>query len=142
MFVKQLSVFIENREGRLAEVLQVLKENEVNMLSLSLADTSEYGLLRLIVSKPDTAKKALREKGFSAMLSEVLAVQLDHKVGKLQELVEVICEADVNIEYLYAMTTGKENAAIILKASDADRAVEALQTQGVKLYTQQEIEKL
>ena len=142
MFVKQLSVFIENREGRLAEVLQVLKENEVNMLSLSLADTSEYGLLRLIVSKPDTAKKALREKGFSAMLSEVLAVQLDHKVGKLQELVEVICEADVNIEYLYAMTTGKENAAIILKASDADRAAEALQTQGVKLYTQQEIEKL
>ena len=78
MFVKQLSVFIENREGRLAEVLQVLKENEVNMLSLSLADTSEYGLLRLIVLKADTAKKALGGKGFSAMLSEVLAVQLAH----------------------------------------------------------------
>ncbi len=142
MFIKQLSVFIENREGRLAEVLSVLKDSGVNMLSLSLADTSEYGLLRLIVSDPATAKAALNEKGFSCMLSDVLGVQLDHKVGKLQELVDVICKAEVNIEYMYAMTTAKENAAIILKASNGEKAVKALEEQGAKLYTQKEIEEL
>ena len=73
MFVKQLSVFIENREGRLEQVTEVLKEQDINILSLSMADTTEYGMLRMIVSDPDKAKAALREKGFSAMLTDVLA---------------------------------------------------------------------
>ena len=75
MFVKQLSVFIENREGRLEQVTEVLKEENINILSLSMADTTEYGMLRMIVSDPEKAKAGLRSKGFSAMLTDVLAVK-------------------------------------------------------------------
>ena len=80
MYVKQLSVFIENREGRLFDVLETLKEGNINIVSLALADTSDYGLLRLIVSDSAKAKQVLRDKGFSAMLTEVLAVKLPHNV--------------------------------------------------------------
>ena len=83
MFVKQLSVFIENREGRLEQVTEVLKEQDINILSLSMADTTEYGMLRMIVSDPDKAKAALREKGFSAMLTDVLAVKLSFCMTEL-----------------------------------------------------------
>ena len=82
MFIKQLSVFIENREGRLGEVLTTLKDNNINIISLSLADTSDYGMLRMVTSSPDEAKKVLKESGFSAKLTDVLAVKLEHKVGE------------------------------------------------------------
>ena len=83
--MKQLSVFIENREGRLEDVLNLLKEENINIISLSLADTSDYGMLRLIVSDPQKGREALKENGFSATLNDVVAVTLPHKVGALQE---------------------------------------------------------
>ena len=89
MFVKQLSVFIENREGRLEQVTDVLKTQNINILSLSMADTTEYGMLRMVVSNPEVAKKALREEGFSAMLTDVLAAHLaGMRAYMLQPLVE------------------------------------------------------
>lgn len=142
MFVKQLSVFIENREGRLKEVLQVLKTSGVNIVSISLADTSEYGLLRLLVTNPEAGKEALRGNGFSAMLTDVLAIRLSHQVGKLQELLEVICGENINIEYMYALSTGKEDASIVLKASDLHKAEEALLARGVEIVTPGEIEAM
>ena len=93
MTSKQLSVFIENRKGRLSQVLEVLKENDVNILSLSLADTTEYGLLRLIVNDPKLGKEKLSEKGFSSLLSDVLIVKISHKTGSLQELLKKIEKA-------------------------------------------------
>ena len=86
MFLNQLSVFIENREGRLDQVLETLKNNGINIVSLSLADTSDYGMLRMIVSDAEAAKAALREAGFSAMLTPVMGVKLAHKAGSLQIL--------------------------------------------------------
>ena len=139
MFVKQLSVFIENREGRLEEVLQVLKNSGVNIVSLSLADTSEYGLLRLLVTNPEVGKEALKENGFSAMLTDVLAIKLSHQVGKLQELLGAICGENINIEYMYALSTGKDDASIVLKASNLEKAAEALQSKGVEIVTPREI---
>lgn len=139
MFVKQLSVFIENREGRLEEVLQVLKDNGVNIVSLSLADTSEYGLLRLLVTNPQGGKKALKENGFSAMLTDVLAIKLAHRIGQLQELLGVICDANINIEYMYALSTGLDDASIVLKTSDLEKAAKALEDTGVEIVTQDEI---
>lgn len=139
MYTKQLSIFIENREGRLKEVLQALKEQDVNIVSLSLADTSEYGLLRLLVTDPEKGKQALRDKGFSAMLTDVLAVKISHKAGKLQELLEIICEANVNIEYMYALTTGKEDASIVIKTSDLQRAADLLRARGVQVVTSEEV---
>lgn len=139
MFVKQLSVFIENREGRLEEVLQVLKQCGVNIVSLSLADTSDYGLLRLLVTDPETGKEALKKSGFSAMLTDVLAIRLSHQVGKLQELLEAICDENINIEYMYALSTGKDDASIVLKASDLEKAAKTLQAKGVEIMSAREI---
>ena len=93
MFINQVSVFIENRTGRLDEVLESLKEADINIISLSLADSSEYGLLRMIVSEPERAKEVLKAKDFSAMLTPVLGVKLSHKVGQLQVLLAEICKA-------------------------------------------------
>ncbi|MBO5166004.1 MAG: amino acid-binding protein [Lachnospiraceae bacterium] len=139
MYIKQLSVFIENREGRLEEVLDVLKQSGVNIVSLSLADTSEYGLLRLLVNNPEAGKKALRENGFSAMLTDVLGVKLCHRVGYLQELLEVICKNGINIEYMYALSTGTDDASIVIKTSDLEKAAAILKETAVELVTQEEI---
>lgn len=142
MFVKQLSVFIENREGRLKEVLQALKNNGVNIVSMSLADTSEYGLLRLLVTNPEEGKAALKGAGFSAMLTDVLAIKLSHQVGKLQELLVAICDENINIEYMYALSTGRDDASIVLKASDLEKAAKALQEKGVEIVTSADIQAM
>ena len=102
MFIKQLSVFIENKEGRLVEVLDVLKKEQVSVISLSLADTSEYGLLRMITDRPQAGQAALKEKGFSAMLSDVLAVKLSHHVGSLQEILSNV-GGPLSVKYLMEM---------------------------------------
>lgn len=142
MFLKQLSVFIENRKGRLEDVLKILKENNINIISLSLADTEDYGVLRLIVSDPEAARGVLKENGFSAVLTEVLAVRLAHSVGQLQELLEAICEAQINVEYMYAMSTGIDDACIVLKPSDLTRTGQLLSMDGVELVTRADIEKM
>ena len=140
MYIKQLSVFIENREGRLEEVLDVLKKRDVNIVSLSLADTSDYGLLRLLVKKPEEGKAALLENGFSAMLTDVLGIKLRHRVGQLQELLEVICKSHINIEYMYALSTGTDDASIVIKTSDLEKAAEVLKETDVELVTAEEIQ--
>lgn len=141
MYMKQLSVFIENREGRLEEVLEVLKRENVNIVSMSLADTSDYGLLRLLVDKPETGKKALQTQGFSAMLTDVLAIRLSHRVGKLQELLEVICKSHINIEYMYALSTGTDDASIVIKTSDLSKAAELLKGTDVELVDASEFQE-
>ncbi len=139
MFIKQLSVFVENREGRLEDVLAVLKNNGVNIVSLSLADTNEFGMLRLLVNKPEAAREALKNEGFSAKLTDVMAIKLSHRVGMLQELLEVICEAHINVEYMYALSTGADDASIVLKTSDLALAEELLRKKGVEIVTPEEI---
>lgn len=134
MFVKQLSVFIENREGRLEQVTEVLKRENVNIVSLSLADTSEYGMLRMIVNDPEKAKKVLKENGFSAMLTDVIAVRLPHEVGMLQKLLNVLYSAEINIEYMYALATGKDNASMIVKTSDGEKALKALEENKMQVF--------
>ena len=141
MFVNQLSVFIENREGRLEQVLETLKEKNINIISLSLADTSDYGLLRMIVSNPEEGKNALKEAGFSAMLTQVLAVKLSHKVGQLQELLSEICKAGINIEYTYALATGNDDASIVIKPADLEKAAAVLKKTGVELIAAAELNK-
>ena len=121
MFAKQLTVFIENRTGRLCEVLNVLKLNDVNILSLSLADTTEFGLLRLIVDRPEVGKEKLAENGFSSLLSDVSIIKIPHKVGSLQELLRAIDESDVNIEYMYGLSVDGNEAYVVLKTSNVQK---------------------
>lgn len=138
MFVKQLSVFMENREGRLEQAAEVLKNQGINILSLSMADTMEYGMLRLVVSDPELAKSALRENGFSAMLTDVLAVKLEDQVGELYKLTHVLRTKGLNIEYMYALATSRQRA-IIVKASDGKAAADAVQESGLELYGNEEL---
>ena len=138
MFVKQLSVFMENREGRLEQVTQVLKEQNINILSLSMADTTEYGMLRMIVSNPEQAKTALREAGFSAMLTDVLAVKREDQVGELHKMTHILCSQGLNIEYMYALASANRRAMIV-KASDGEAAGKAVMEGGMELYSNQEM---
>ena len=139
MFVNQLSVFIENREGRLEQVLEALKEKNINIISLSLADSSDYGILRMIVSDPEGGKAILKEKGFSAMLTQVMAVKLSHQVGQLQTLLSEICRAGINLEYTYALATGTDDASIIIKTADLEKAAEVLEKTGVELIASKDL---
>lgn len=141
MFINQLSVFIENRTGRLEDVLEAIKEAGINIISLSLADSSDYGLLRMIVSEPEKAKEALKAKEFTAMLTPVLAVKLPHQVGQLQVLLDAICRAGINIEYTYALATGNDDASIVIKTADLKAAAQVLAETGVELITSKELTK-
>ena len=138
MFIKQLTVFIENRAGRLEQVTQILKDNNINIVSVSLADTSDYGLLRLILSDPDKAVTVLKEAGLSAMTTNVIAVKLTQHVGKLGELLAILSDAGVNVEYMYGLTSGDENASIVLKTSDQNKALDAITASTFELLTTEE----
>lgn len=142
MLAKQLTVFIENRTGRLCEVLNVLKQNKVNILSLSLADTTEYGLLRLIVDQPALGKEKLTENGFSSLLSEVSIIKIPHKAGSLQELLRAIEEGGVNIEYMYGLSIEGEEAYVVLKASDAEKIETIFAAYEIKTVTSEHLHSL
>ena len=142
MLAKQLTVFIENRTGRLCEVLNVLKQNNVNILSLSLADTTEYGLLRLIVDNPSLGKEKLTENGFSSLLSQVSIIKIPHKAGSLQELLKAIEEGGVNIEYMYGLSIEGEEAYVVLKASNAEKIEEIFAAYEITTVTDEHLQGL
>ena len=123
--IQQLSVFLENREGRLDEVLSVLAGNDINIVALSLADTSEYGMLRMIVSDPNKGKAVLKENGITSMLTDVVALRVPHETGSLSRAMHQIVEGDVNIEYMYAFAQG-DTAHVVIRPSNVERCVEIL----------------
>jgi len=129
---KQISVFIENRKGRLGEVLDVLKESDVNILSLSIADTSEYGLLRIISDKPQAGQTALSSAGFSAMLTDVCIVKVPHTPGALQNILRVISDEELNVEYMYGLSVAAEEASIVVKPSDLEKAKKVFEGHGIE----------
>ena len=137
MIIKQLSVFLENREGRIKDVLEILATNDINLVAISLADTSEYGLLRMIVSDPEKATKVLKEKQISAMLTDVICIRVPHAVGSLYKAMKELEDAGVNVEYMYAFANGAD-AAAVMKTKDADVAVKALQAKGFSVYSSDE----
>ena len=136
--MKQLTVFLENREGRLESVTDLLASKNINIACLALADTSEYGVLRLIVSDPDGAKAVLKEAGYSARLTEVLAVRLDQVPGTVSKLTKVLAAEGINIEYMYTLSSSKEFGSMILKVSDVEKAVSAVEAAGMALVNPEE----
>ncbi|MCI9382012.1 MAG: amino acid-binding protein [Dorea sp.] len=135
--IQQLSVFLENREGRLDDVLKVLAENEVNIVALSLADTSDYGMLRMIVSDPQKGRTALKEAGITAMLTDVVALRVPHATGSLSKAMHQIVEGEVNVEYMYAFANGND-AAAVLKSDDPARVTDILKGSGFDVYSADE----
>ncbi|MCI6120206.1 ACT domain-containing protein [Bariatricus sp. SGI.161] len=131
--IQQLSVFLENREGRLDEVLKVLADNDVNIVALSLADTSDYGMLRMIVSDPNKGRAALKEEGITAMLTDVVALRVPHATGSLSKAMHQIVDGEVNVEYMYAFANGSDAAAVV-KSDDPARVIDILKGSGFDVY--------
>jgi len=128
MKVDQLSIFLENRAGRLADVTRVLSEAGVNIRALSLADTSDFGILRLIVSDFEKAKTTLKDKGFTVGRTTVVAVEVKDKPGGLHAILQALQKENINVEYMYAFVqqSGKE-AVIIFRFDRTDEAIDLLQ---------------
>ncbi len=134
MKVDQLSIFLENRAGRLAEVTRILSESGVNIRALSLADTSDFGILRLIVSDFEKAKEHLKAGGFTVGRTTVVAVEVPDKPGGLHGILEMLREAKINVEYMYAFVNQSGSHAIIIFRFDrTDQAIELLQKNGITI---------
>ena len=140
MFVKQLSVFLENTEGRLDQVLKILAQGGIDILSASLADTMEYGVLRLITKDPDKAKQILKEAGFAARIDEVIAVVVPDAVGSLAKVVAMIHAAGINISYIYGLSIDGEGATIAIKTNDNAKAEALLNAAGVKTMGMEDLQ--
>ena len=114
MGIKQISVFLENNAGRLGEVTRVLARAGINIRAISIADTADFGILRLIVHNCDDALKALKEAGYTTRVSDVVAVEIDDKPGSLAGVMELFQKTNVNIEYLYASLEGQTGKAVVI----------------------------
>jgi len=127
MKVEQISVFIENKSGRLAEIARILGEANVNIRALSLADTSDFGILRLIVNDREKAKTALKEMGFTVSKTEVVAVEVPDRPGGLYQILKKLESESINVEYMYAFVERcEENAVIIFRFDETDKAIKSL----------------
>lgn len=132
MTIKQLSIFVENKHGRMAEITKTLANHQIDIRALSIADTADYGILRLIVDKPEEAILALREDHLTVSLTEVIAVSIPDEPGGLNKAVEILTAAGIDIEYMYASIHAKKGSAfVILRVEDNDRAAALLQEGGV-----------
>ena len=140
---EQISIFIENKEGRLAEVTAILRDAGVNIRALSLADTTDFGVLRLIVNDNDKATAALRNQGFTVGKTRVLAVEVNDEPGGLNQVLDPLSEQDVNVEYMYAFANPQcKNAIMIFRFDDIEKAKVILAERGIRVIDKEEISNL
>lgn len=143
MDVEQLSIFIENKSGRLAEVTSILSNAGINIRALYLADTADFGILRLIVNDTEKAKNVLRFNGFTVEKTKVVAIEIPDSPGGLSSILNTIKDEGINVEYMYAFVAKSgENAIVIFRFDDSERAVSVLKKSGVKIIEEEEISSL
>ena len=140
MFVKQISVYIENTPGGLTEFTKLLARHRIDLISLSIADTSSFGILRGIVADHENAVKIINEAGYTACLTDVLAVAVPDEAGSLSNVLEIVSKGEISVEYLYSfLRDGGKEAYIILRTEHIEKAVELLKEHGVRLLSQEEV---
>ena len=143
MAIKQLTVFVPNRKGTIVEVTDILSKNNINMRALSIAETEDFGILRLIVNDEKAAEKVLEEKGYLIKVVDVVGVKIGDEPGKLTAALGVLDKADINVEYLYAfMARTEKHAYVVLRVENNAEAESALTNAGFKLITEADINKL
>ena len=143
MAIKQLTVFVENKQGAMVSITETLAENNVNLRALSIAETEDFGILRLIVNDEVTAEKTLSEKGYLIKVTDVVGVKIGDAPGKLSAALDVLSKADINVEYLYAfMARTEKHAYVVLRVENNQAAESALANAGFKLITEADISKL
>lgn len=140
MLIKQLSVFVENKLGRMAEITGVIGDAGVDIRALSIADTSDFGIMRLIVDKPDVALDALKKAGVTVSLTDVIAVGIEDKPGAFAKAVKIISDAGIGIEYMYAFISRTDSEAfVIMRIEDPDKGAEVMRKNGIKILCSDEI---
>lgn len=143
MAINQLNVFVENKQGALVEITSALARSEINIRALSIADTEEFGILRLIVNDTDTATEMLEELGYLIKITPVVGVKIGDEPGKLSKALEVLDKEKINMEYLYAfMARTERHAYVVLRVADNSHAESALEAAGFHIITDADIEKL
>ena len=140
MMVKQISVFIENKKGRLAELTRHLRDHGIDLKALSIADTTHFGILRCIVNDPNTAIAVIREAGFTANITEVLAVEVPDVPGGLAGILDHLVEEDISVEYLYSFVhTHNDSALILFRVEDPEKAAKVLASKGATVLTAEQL---
>jgi hypothetical protein len=143
MKAEQISIFLENKSGRLAEITDILARSSINIRALSLADTADFGIFRLIVSDPARAAAILKDNGFTIGRNEIVAVVVPDRPGGLAGILGTLQEKGINVEYMYAFVQKSEgNAVLIFRFDDADKAIAVLQQAGVRVLSGEDIQKL
>lgn len=140
MSIKQLSIFVENKAGRLAEITSAIAAAGVDIHALSIADTTNFGILRLIVNQPDKAEQALKAAGLTVSLTDVIAIEIEDKPGGFAKAARVMSDASIDIEYMYAFISQDSGRAwVILRVQDNEKALEALRTGGIEIISEDKI---
>lgn len=140
MFIKQLSVFVENKPGRLSEITSILEKQQIDIRALSIADTTDFGILRLIVNNPDEAEKSLKDAGFAVSLTQVIAIGIEDKPGGLSKALKMLLDANIGVEYMYAFISREgEKAYVILRVEDNEKAVTMFRNNGIELLASSDI---
>lgn len=143
MSLKQLTVFVENKQGALASITETLAAHNVNIRALSIADTRDFGILRLIVNDNDTAYKTLTEEGHLLNITEVVGVKIGDQPGKLSKALDILDKAEINMEYLYAfMTRTEKHAYVVIRVADNKAAEVALEEAGFHLISDEDVNRL
>lgn len=137
MYIKQLSVFVENKSGRLAEITATIAQAGIDIRALSIADTTDFGILRLVVDKPYEAEKTLKEAGLTVSLTDVIAVGIADKTGGVAETLSMVAESDVGVEYMYSfLSQNYQRAYLIMRVADNEKALAALKAHGCEILSE------
>lgn len=140
MLIKQISIFVENKPGRLNSITKLLKDNDIDIRALSIADTKDFGILRLIVNKPELACEALKGADCTVSITNVIAIGINDKPGGLADAMDCLYRANISVEYMYAfITKTSDQAYVILRVENNDKALEALQDENFTILTGKEV---
>ncbi|HZK27604.1 MAG TPA: ACT domain-containing protein [Thermoclostridium sp.] len=144
MLIKQISIFLENKLGRLAKVTRILGENNIDICALSVADTTDFGILRLIVNQPDEAKQALVDSGFTVSINDVIAIEVEDKPGGLAKTLSILDNKGIGIEYMYAFVgnSSANNALVIFRVEQPEKALEVLKNEDVHIKSPGELYRI
>ena len=140
MLIKQMSVFVENTTGRLAELTRILAEHGIDIKASTIADTVDFGILRCIVPNPEEATWILTEAGFTASITEVIAVSIEDKPGGFHKVLQILADNDIAVDYIYSAIQAKDDKAIIMiRVEEQEKAIRVLTSNGIKLFSMSEL---
>jgi hypothetical protein len=143
MKIKQISIFLENRKGRLYDVCLLLGENDINIRALNVAETESFGVLRIVVNKPENAIKIFKDAGIIAKITDVIAIEVDDRPGGLADILKVLADEDVNIEYMYGFVEkSSDRALMVFRFDDVDKAAAILKKHNIRIVTEQSVREL